>query len=52
MNGFKIIVISNQSDIASKCDRVVLMKEGSIIGDEPYDTISKKDMFYKANVIS
>ncbi len=51
-NPWTLIVISNQSDIASKCDRVVLMKDGSIIGDAPYNTISKKDMFYKANVVS
>jgi ABC-type bacteriocin/lantibiotic exporter with double-glycine peptidase domain len=50
-NPWTLIVISNQSEIAVKCDRVVLMKDGSIIGNEHYDTLSQKDMFYKANVV-
>ena len=50
-NPWTLIVISNQSEIAVKCDRVVLMKDGSIIGNEHYNTLSQKDMFYKANIV-
>lgn len=49
-NPWTLVIISNQAEIAAKCDRVILMKDGSVIGDDHFQQLSKKDMFYKANV--
>jgi ABC-type bacteriocin/lantibiotic exporter with double-glycine peptidase domain len=49
-NHWTLIVISNQVSIAEKCDRVVLMKDGTIIGDGKIDDLEQNEMFYKANV--
>lgn len=49
-NHWTLVVISNQVSIAEKCDRVVLMKDGSIIGDGKIDELAQNEMFYKANV--
>ena len=46
-NPWTLIVISNQSEIAAKCDRVILMKDGSVIGDDHFKKLVEKDMFYK-----
>lgn len=47
-NPWTLVLISNQSEIAAKCDKVVLMKDGEIIGDEEFNKLDVKDMFYKS----
>jgi ABC-type transport system involved in cytochrome bd biosynthesis fused ATPase/permease subunit len=49
-NPWTLIVISNQAEVASKCDRVVLMKDGQIIADDHFKDLVKKDLFYKTNI--
>lgn len=47
-NPWTLVVISNQSEVASKCDKVVLMKQGEVIGIDSYQKLSNKEMFYQA----
>jgi ABC-type bacteriocin/lantibiotic exporter with double-glycine peptidase domain len=49
-NPWTLIAISNQSEIASKCDRVILMEDGKIAEQAPYNLLSRKDLFYNANI--
>jgi len=49
-NPWTLVIISNQSEIATKCDKVVLMKDGKIIGDDHFKKLPIKEMFYYANV--
>jgi len=49
-NPWTLIVISNQSEVAAKCDRVILMKDGTVIGDDQFQQLVVKDSFYKANI--
>lgn len=48
-NPWTLVVISNQSEIAAKCDKVVLMKNGEIIDEDQFNNLMSKDMFYQAN---
>lgn len=50
MNPWTLVVISNQSEIAAKCDRVVLMKNGEIIENDHFTNLHIKDMFYQTNI--
>jgi ABC-type uncharacterized transport system ATPase subunit len=43
-------MISNHADIASKCDNVVLMKNGEVIGNDHFKNLKTKDIFYQANI--
>lgn len=47
INPWTLVVISNQSEIAEKCDSVVLMKDGEIIANEHFTNLQIKDMFYQ-----
>ena len=47
-NPWTLLIISNQVEIAEQCDRVILMKDGSIVDDEPIEAIEEKNVFYKA----
>lgn len=49
-NPWTLMVISTQEEIAAKCDRVVLMKDGFIIADDHFKHLANKDLFYKANI--
>ncbi len=49
-NPWTLVIVSNQSDIAVRCDKVVLMKDGEIIGNDHYNELPEKEMFYQANV--
>ena len=49
-NSWTLVVISNHADIASKCDNVVLMKNGEVIGNDHFKNLKTKDMFYQANI--
>ena len=44
-NPWTLVVVSNYSEIAAKCDRVVLMKDGRIINDDIFDEIQEKSIF-------
>ena len=46
-NPWTLIVISNQSEIASKCKKVVLLSNGEIVNNEQFSKLIKKDMFYQ-----
>ena len=47
-NPWTLVLISNQSEIAAKCDKVMLMKDGEIIGDDNFKDLHLKDMFYQS----
>lgn len=49
-NTWTLVIISNQAEIAAKCDKVVLMKDGEVIGDKNFKNLKIKDMFYQANI--
>ena len=49
-NHWTLVMISNHADIASKCDNVVLMKNGEVIGNDHFKNLKTKDMFYQANI--
>jgi ABC-type bacteriocin/lantibiotic exporter with double-glycine peptidase domain len=44
-NPWTLIVVSNQSQIAAQCDRVVLMKDGRIINDDIFEAIEERSIF-------
>jgi ABC-type bacteriocin/lantibiotic exporter with double-glycine peptidase domain len=48
-NSWTLVMISNHADIASKCDSVVLMKNGEVIDIDHFKNLKIKDMFYQAN---
>ena len=48
-NPWTLVMVSNQSEIAAKCDKVVLMKNGEIISDDQFKNLRNKEMFYQAN---
>ena len=48
-NPWTLIVISNQAEIAAKCDRVLIMDKGALIADSPFHKLKERDMFYKSN---
>jgi ABC-type bacteriocin/lantibiotic exporter with double-glycine peptidase domain len=48
-NPWTLIIISNQAEIAAKCDRVVVMKDGEIIEADHFSALTTKDLFYQAN---
>ena len=48
-NSWTLVMISNHADIASKCDNVVLMKNGEVIDIDHFKNLKTKDMFYQAN---
>jgi ABC-type bacteriocin/lantibiotic exporter with double-glycine peptidase domain len=49
-NHWTLVMISNHADIASKCDNVVLMKNGEVIGNDHFKNLKTKDIFYQANI--
>ncbi|MCG8310308.1 MAG: ABC transporter ATP-binding protein/permease [Cytophagales bacterium] len=49
-NQWTLVLISNQSEIAAKCDKVILMKEGEIINDDKFKNLRNKDTFYQSNI--
>jgi ABC-type bacteriocin/lantibiotic exporter with double-glycine peptidase domain len=44
-NPWTLIVVSNHSEIAAQCDRVVLMKDGRIINDDIFEAIEERSIF-------
>ncbi len=42
---WSILVVSNDPIMASKCDRVVVLKEGEIIADAPHEEIKEMDFY-------
>jgi len=49
-NHWTLVMISNQAEIASKCDKVILMKNGEVIENDNFKNLKIKDMFYHANI--
>lgn len=48
-NPWTLVVVSNQVGIASRCDRVVIMKNGSIIEQGQFSNLKHTEVFYQAN---
>ena len=48
-NPWTLIVISNQAEIAEKCDRVIIMDKGELVADSSFNKLQDRDMFYKSN---
>lgn len=46
-NTWTLVIISNQAEIASKCDRVVLLQDGRIAGLEPFTKLQGQHVFYQ-----
>ncbi len=46
-NNWTLLAISNQSEVAAKCDRVIVMKDGNVLEQGPFNQISSKEIFYK-----
>lgn len=44
-NPWTLVVVSNDSEIAAQCDRVILMKDGKIVDDDIFDAIEEKSIF-------
>lgn len=40
-----LIMVSNQPDLAKKCDRVLLMDNGSVVGDGPFESLQQQPIF-------
>lgn len=49
-NPWTLVIISNQAEIAAKCNKVVLMEAGEVISTGAYKSLQNKDMFYQANI--
>lgn len=49
-NPWTLVVISNQEEVATKCNKVVLMKNGEVISTGKYKSLKNKELFYKSNI--
>jgi ABC-type bacteriocin/lantibiotic exporter with double-glycine peptidase domain len=48
INPWTLVIISNQVEIAEKCDRVVLMQNGEVLEYEHLNSLKNRNVFYKA----
>jgi len=48
-NPWTLIAISNQAEIAEKCDRVLIMDKGELVANSPFPKLKDRNMFYKSN---
>lgn len=48
-NSWTLIVISNQKEIAEKCDRVIVMEKGQLLETGPLLKLKDQKMFYTSN---
>ncbi len=51
IHGWTLVIISNQPEIAAKCNRVFLMEEGRIIQSEHYTRLSDQGIFYQIDKV-
>ncbi|MDZ7604538.1 MAG: ATP-binding cassette domain-containing protein [Cyclobacteriaceae bacterium] len=48
-NPWTLIVISNQAEVAEKCDRVIIMDKGELLANSPLLKLQDRNMFYSSN---
>lgn len=49
-NTWTLIAISNQKEIAAKCDRVIVMRDGNVFEQGPFSKIKNTEIFYKSKI--